>query len=80
VNKKFLEPNEKHTDCPWKGKASYYDVVVNGESNDGGAWYYPEPFEKASEIKNYIAFWQGIEVKELTGTGAAGKTLSAQEN
>ena len=26
----YLEPSENHTTCPWKGLASYHDVVVDG--------------------------------------------------
>jgi len=49
--------------CPWKGKAHYYDVVVDGETNSNAAWYYPEPKPAASEITGHIAFWKGVEVK-----------------
>lgn len=49
--------------CPWKGTASYFDVVVDGEINPGAAWYYPEPKSAAAEIRGYIAFWRGVAVK-----------------
>ena len=65
----YFQESDYHTTCPWKGEASYYDVVVNGEVNEFGAWYYPEP--KAGSIQrvkkdftNYVAFWNGIVVKE----------------
>ena len=48
--------------CPWKGTASYYDVVVDGERNAGAAWYYPAPKDAAAEIKDHVAFWKGVEV------------------
>jgi uncharacterized protein (DUF427 family) len=57
-----LRRSDAHTVCPWKGTASYYDVVVDGEVNTGAAWYYPEPKPAASDIKNFIAFWRGVEV------------------
>lgn len=62
VNTEFLQPSSTHTICPWKGVASYYDVVVNGETNSDAAWYYPEPKDAAAEIKNRIAFWRGVKV------------------
>ena len=43
--------------------ASYYDVVVDGERNKNAAWYYPEPKEKALNIKDHIAFWKGVTVE-----------------
>jgi uncharacterized protein (DUF427 family) len=63
VNKDHLQPSSTHTVCPWKGEASYYNVVVNGETNKDAAWYYPEPKDAAAEIKNCIAFWRGVKVE-----------------
>jgi uncharacterized protein (DUF427 family) len=57
-----LRPSATHTVCPWKGTASYYDVVVDGEVNRDAAWYYPEPKEAAKEIAGHIAFWRGVKV------------------
>jgi uncharacterized protein (DUF427 family) len=58
-----LRPSSTHTVCPWKGTASYYDVVVDGEVNRDAAWYYPEPKEAAKEIAGRIAFWRGVKVE-----------------
>ncbi|QXC59150.1 DUF427 domain-containing protein [Aquihabitans sp. G128] len=62
VKAELLAPNDTTTVCPWKGTASYYDVVVDGEVNSGAAWYYPAPKEAAAEIKDRVAFWKGVEV------------------
>ena len=48
--------------CPWKGTASYYDVIVDGDVNANAAWYYPTPKEAAREIKGRVAFWRGVQV------------------
>ena len=56
INKEYLEESSQTTVCPWKGTATYYNVVVDGQSNKGAAWYYPNPSDAAKEIKNYIAF------------------------
>lgn len=50
--------------CPWKGVAGYYDVVVGEEVNANAAWVYEAPKEAASEIKDHVAFWRGVEVTE----------------
>ena len=63
VRREYLKPSATHTTCPWKGVASYYDVVVNGETNRDAAWYYPEPKEAARNIKGYVAFWRGVKVE-----------------
>jgi len=62
VRKEYLRPSSTQTHCPWKGEASYYDVVVNGEINKDAAWYYPEPKDAAAEIKDRLAFWHGVTV------------------
>ena len=62
VNKALLRYSQTHTICPWKGIASYYDVVVDGKTNKDAAWYYPEPTVAAKHVKGYVAFWKGVEV------------------
>ncbi len=62
VNREYLEPSDKQTVCPWKGTASYYNVVVDDKVNPDAAWYYPEPKDDAKSIKDYIAFWRGVKV------------------
>ncbi|MFP4345679.1 MAG: DUF427 domain-containing protein [Anaerolineales bacterium] len=64
VNRAYLRESDHHTRCPWKGLASYYDVVVEGKVNENAAWYYPEPSEAAQEIKEHVAFWRGVEVTQ----------------
>lgn len=64
VRREYLQPSDTHTTCPWKGIASYYHVVVGGEVNRDAAWYYPEPKPAASHIKDYVAFWRGVQVVE----------------
>ena len=63
VRREYLRPSETHTTCPWKGVASYYDVVVGGKSNKDAAWYYPQPKDAAKEIRDHVAFWRGVEIQ-----------------
>lgn len=62
IKKEFFQDSSESSVCPWKGRASYYDVVVDGEVNRGAAWYYPEPSPAAANIKDHIAFWRGVQV------------------
>lgn len=64
VNKDYLKESQTTSVCPWKGKASYYTLEVNGKTNKDAAWYYAEPKEAAKEIKGNVAFWKGVEIKE----------------
>ncbi len=52
------------TYCHWKGDASYFDVEVDGEVNEGAAWTYAEPHEAAESIAGYFAFWKGVVVED----------------
>ena len=64
VSREYFRANDTHTTCPWKGEASYYTLDVDGELNEGAAWYYPHPSDAASQIKDYVAFWKGVEITE----------------
>lgn len=63
VRAEFLEASTTHTNCPWKGIASYYSLNVAGATNPDAAWYYPEPKSAAAQITGRIAFWKGVEVR-----------------
>jgi len=62
INKEYFKESSYNSHCPWKGIASYFHVEVDGEVNQDAAWYYPEPSEAASSIKDYVAFWKGVDV------------------
>lgn len=62
VKREFLKESNTHTICPWKGTASYFNLEVNGKINNDAAWYYPDPKTAALEIKDFIAFWKGVEI------------------
>jgi uncharacterized protein (DUF427 family) len=64
VNRSYLRESPTHTTCPWKGVASYYNLVVDGAANNDAAWYYPDPKDAAMQIKDHVAFWKGVTVEE----------------
>jgi uncharacterized protein (DUF427 family) len=43
--------------CEWKGRATYYDVVVGDEEAARAAWTYRQPREGYEIIKDHIAFY-----------------------
>ncbi|MFQ5776944.1 MAG: DUF427 domain-containing protein [Terriglobia bacterium] len=63
IHPEYFKPSKKTTLCPWKGVAHYHDIEVNGKTNPGAAWYYPEPKEAAKNIKDHVAFWKGVRVE-----------------
>ncbi|HEY1085208.1 MAG TPA: DUF427 domain-containing protein [Candidatus Saccharimonadales bacterium] len=69
LKKEYFKDSGHHTTCHWKGEASYYDILVDGNTNDFGAWYYPEPKAGSTErvkkdFASYVAFWNGVEIVE----------------
>ncbi|WP_018477162.1 DUF427 domain-containing protein [Pontibacter roseus] len=64
VKQEFLEESRKHNTYPGKGEASYYHVKVNGKVELDAAWYYPDPEDKAKEVRNYIAFTDVVELQD----------------
>jgi uncharacterized protein (DUF427 family) len=63
LNLEFFAASDRHSLCPWKGQASYHDIVVDGEINRAAAWYYPDPRPAAAAIRDRVAFWHGIRVE-----------------
>lgn len=63
IKRDLFSDSDTHTVCPWKGTASYLNVVVAGAVNKDAAWYYPEPKEAAAQIKDHVAFWRGVVVE-----------------
>ena len=64
IKREYFTESDHHTVCPWKGKANYYHLEVDGEVNRDAAWYYIEPSEAAAEIRDHVAFWKGVQVEE----------------
>ncbi len=63
IDKQYFQESSTHTVCPWKGEASYYNIVVDGQVNKDAAWFYPSPKPAAVEIKDHVAFWRGVKVE-----------------
>ena len=62
IRAEYFRKSDTHTTCPWKGEASYYDIVVGDQVNKDAAWYYPDPSDAAKQIKDHVAFWKGVRV------------------
>ena len=69
IKRDLFKTSNNHTTCWWKGKASYYNIEVDGKINQDGAWFYSEPTPSAitklkKDFTNYVAFWHGVQVTE----------------
>jgi uncharacterized protein (DUF427 family) len=63
VDEHYLQQSGRTSVCPWKGPASYVDVVVDGEVNPAAGWIYPEPKQATRGIAGHVAFWRGVTVE-----------------
>lgn len=57
VDQAAIRPSESHTYCPYKGTASYYDVLTDESAIDDAVWTYPEPYDAVAQIAGHVAFY-----------------------
>lgn len=67
VDATLLRPSSTTTVCPWKGRASYHSLVVNGKENKDAAWFYPQTTSAAAAIEGRVAFWHGVKIEDDGG-------------
>src|SRR5437016_4045834 len=53
----LLSPTNTVTRCPYKGKASYWSVNVNGKEFTDIVWAYPAPIPECPKIENLLCFY-----------------------
>ncbi|HLI21160.1 MAG TPA: DUF427 domain-containing protein, partial [Stellaceae bacterium] len=59
----YFKDSATTSQCHWKGTAHYFTVAVDGAENKDAAWYYPQPLPAAAQIKDFVAFWKGVEIE-----------------
>jgi uncharacterized protein (DUF427 family) len=58
VDKHLLRRSEHHTWCPYKGEASYFDIVeTSGTDLPAAVWFYDDPSPAVADIKDHVAFY-----------------------
>jgi len=62
----FFGKTDKHTNCPYKGEASYYTTKIEGNLLENVMWSYEDPYPAMQQIAGYVAFYPDkIEVYEV---------------
>lgn len=56
----YVRPSTRNTVCQWKGMASYFDIVVDGQVNKDAVWTYTHPTARASVLRGRVAFGRGV--------------------
>ncbi|WP_298431331.1 DUF427 domain-containing protein [Ottowia sp.] len=62
LRREYVTFSNHKTTCAWKGQASYYSLLVDGEMNPDAVWYYPDPRPEAEQVRGRVAFWKGVTV------------------
>lgn len=57
VRMEFLAKSERTTFCEFKGRASYYSIVLGERLVRNAAWSYASPVRGYAAIAGYIAFY-----------------------
>ena len=67
-----LQPTEHRTVCPFKGEASHYTVLGDGERAENAAWSYENPLPDVAAIGRHLAFYPDkVEIVAEPGRGEA---------
>lgn len=53
----LLTKSDRHTECPYKGVAEYWDLTVNGQTHPNFVWSYPFPTSESSKIAGLLCFY-----------------------
>ncbi|OGM42379.1 DUF427 domain protein [Aspergillus bombycis] len=57
IQESFFIKSDHTTYCGWKGDAKYFSIALGDVTVPNAAWYYPEPFDEAKHIKDFVAFY-----------------------
>ena len=60
VRMDMMERTDHHTNCPFKGNASYWTLKTGGREIENVMWGYEEPYAEAAGIKGYVAFYEDL--------------------
>jgi uncharacterized protein (DUF427 family) len=55
VDQTLLRGSDSTTHCPFKGDASYYDVVTDSGEVRDAIWTYEQPYPAVAEIAGHVA-------------------------
>lgn len=53
----FKESGGSSSFCEWKGSATYYDIIVDGETTQRAVWTYKNPSGMYEDIKDHLAVY-----------------------
>ena len=67
VHMELLSRTETHTQCPYKGIASYFAATVDGRRHDDIAWSYVMPVPECPKVEQLVCFFDEKVETEVDG-------------
>ena len=56
IDWQYLRPSETTTQCPYKGTANYFDVVINDKIYKDSVWYYKTALPECIQVANTVSY------------------------
>ncbi|MFV8753859.1 DUF427 domain-containing protein [Nannocystaceae bacterium ST9] len=50
-------PNLRSSNCEFKGRARYFDLVVGERRSIDAGWFYPEPTPAFAQLRDHLCFY-----------------------
>lgn len=57
VRMDLLQPSERTSYCPFKGRANYYSAMVADRVAVNAAWTYAAPYDEMARLEGRLAFY-----------------------
>ena len=67
----LLERTAHSSVCPFKGRASYWSIVVGDRRAENALWAYEDPIDEAPYLRGYGAFYEDRVDSFATGPAGA---------
>lgn len=81
VSMDYMRRTDRSTHCPYKGDASYFTVLMDGQFAENAVWSYEQPFPAMAEIEDRLAFYTDkIEVYRLNADGVNPEPMAANDD
>ncbi|MET0272560.1 MAG: DUF427 domain-containing protein [Phenylobacterium sp.] len=66
VSMEYMSRTDRSTNCPYKGDAAYYTILMDGEFAENAVWTYESPYPAMDLIAGRLAFYTDkVEVYEV---------------
>ena len=80
VRQDLLRPSETYTLCPYKGRARYYHLELDGVRREDVAWQYARPLPAIAALASHLAFWNEREDTTIFVDGEPLERLGVRES